>query len=125
MVTDPARRSLLLVDDYEDAREMYAEYLAGAGFDVTSAVDGEDAIAKARSARFDLVILDLALPKVDGITVIETLRRSAGTERVPIIVLSASAGPDVQRKAMEAGATLYLYKPCLPDELEEAVRRFV
>lgn len=125
MTTGPARRSLLLVDDYEDAREMYAEYLATVGYDVTTAVDGEDAILKAGSARFDLVILDLALPKVDGIAVIETLRRSAGTERVPIIVLSASAGPDVQRKAMEAGATLYLYKPCLPEELEEAVGRFL
>lgn len=125
MATPAARGSLLIVDDYEDAREMYAEYFAAAGYDVATAGDGEEALAKATSARFDAVILDLALPRMDGIQVIEGLRKDSATGTLPILVLSASAGPEMRRAAMEAGADLYLYKPCLPDELEAALRRFL
>jgi CheY-like chemotaxis protein len=119
----PAR--VLIVEDYEDAREMYALYLASVGYEVDLAADGHQALARARAQRPDVIVLDIALPMLDGLAVIRVLRGEESTARVPIITLSASAGPQVSAAAVEAGADLVLEKPCLPDDLEMAIRRFV
>jgi CheY-like chemotaxis protein len=115
----------LIVEDYEDAREMYALYLDSVGFEIDLAADGQEAIARVRAKPPDVVVLDIALPKLDGLAVIRVLRGEGSTARVPIITLSASAGPQVSQQAVEAGADLVLEKPCLPEELEAAIRRFV
>jgi CheY-like chemotaxis protein len=118
----PAR--VLIVEDYQDAREMYALYLASVGYEVDLAADGHQALARTRAQRPDVIVLDIALPKLDGLAVIRVLRGEESTARVPIITLSASAGPQVSAAAVEAGADLVLEKPCLPDDLEMAIRRF-
>jgi DNA-binding response OmpR family regulator len=116
---------VLIVEDYQDAREMYALYLASVGYEVDLAADGHQALGRARAQRPDVIVLDIALPKLDGLGVIRVLRGEESTAKVPIITLSASAGPQVSAAAVEAGADLALEKPCLPDELEMAIRRFV
>jgi|GraSoiStandDraft_4_1057263.scaffolds.fasta_scaffold179527_2 two-component system cell cycle response regulator DivK len=121
---EPAAR-ILVVDDYDDAREMYAEMLSFAGFVVGTARDGAEAIDMATTMDFDLIVLDIALPKVHGITVIRTLRARHETRTTPIITLSASVGPGVHKTVIEAGGNLALDKPCLPDELEAAVRKYL
>jgi DNA-binding response OmpR family regulator len=121
-VTAPAR--VLVVDDNEDSRSIYAEILSLAGHGVVTAADGEEAIAYALRVPFDLIILDLCLPKVDGIRVIKEVRSSAAARSTPIITVSA--GDELMhRQALAAGADLALAKPCLPDELREAVRSFL
>ena len=115
----PAR--ILIVDDFEDARELYAEYLRMRGFEVSGAADGEAALHLALPASFDLIILDLALPRMDGIAVLREVRRHPQTARTPIIILSASVGDEARDQTLLAGADLFLEKPCLPDELEKAV----
>ena len=112
---------LLIVDDFEDARELYAEYLRLRGYEVSGAADGPEALHLALPSHYDLIILDLALPRMDGIAVLRTLRAAPGTVRTPIIILSASVGNEPRNESLRAGADLFLEKPCLPDELESAV----
>jgi CheY-like chemotaxis protein len=115
----PAR--ILIVDDFEDARELYAEYLRLRGYEVTGAADGPEALHLALPSDYDLIILDLALPRMDGIAVLRALRAEPRTARTPIIILSASVGSEPREETLAAGADLFLEKPCLPDELEAAV----
>ena len=116
---------ILIVDDFDDARELYAEYLRTRGFEVTGAADGQAALHLALPSKYDLIILDLALPRMDGIEVLRTLRADPETKRTPIIMLSASAGPEARDETLNAGANLFLEKPCLPDDLESAVLRLL
>jgi len=119
----PAR--ILIVDDFEDARELYGEYLRLRGYEVTGAADGPEALHLALPSHYDLIILDLALPRMDGIAVLRALRAAPGTVRTPIIILSASVGDEPRDESLRAGADLFLEKPCLPDELESAVVRLL
>jgi len=116
---------ILIVDDYDDSREMYAEMLSFAGYQVVTAKDGEEALERAEKEHFDLIVLDLALPKVDGITVIRSLRTRPATKDVPIITLSASVGQNAHQAVRAAGGDLALDKPCLPDDLEARIRTFL
>ena len=120
-----ARGRILIVDDFEDARELYAEFLRLQGYEVSGAADGPEALNLALPAHYDAIVLDLALPRMDGLAVLRELRRNPATKRTPIIILSASVGQEPREEALEAGADLFLEKPCLPDELEQAIERFL
>lgn len=117
-----ARASILVVDDYEDSRELYAEYLRFAGYEVTTAADGDAALHCALKNSCDAIVLDLALPKLDGLAVLRLLRSASKTRAVPVIVLSGSSVPELQGQAIAAGANRFLTKPCSPEELEQALR---
>jgi two-component system cell cycle response regulator DivK len=112
---------ILIVDDFEDARDLYSEYLRLRGYEVNGAADGPEALHLALPSHYDLIILDLALPRMDGIAVLRALRAAPGTSRTPIIILSASVGNEPRDESLAAGADLFLEKPCLPDDLESAV----
>ncbi|HEY6213072.1 MAG TPA: response regulator [Vicinamibacterales bacterium] len=104
-----------MVDDDPDARRMYAEFLRTRGWTVFTASDGRTGIDKACDLTPDLVVLDLAMPRVDGWTVLKQLRESSWTARIPIVVMTAMQ--DARDQALRAGADAYLSKPCLPDVL--------
>src|SRR3954447_20204537 len=123
-VVKPAPR-ILIVDDYADAREMYREFLVSSGYEVMEAADGHEALEKVASTNFDLVVLDLGLPKIDGMKVLEALRESSTANRLPVVVLSASFQPAIRDQVLHAGADLFLKKPCLPEDLEAAIRALV
>jgi two-component system, cell cycle response regulator DivK len=114
---------VLIVEDFADSREMYLEFLATQGFDVTGAEDGVTALRYIEADSFDVVVLDIALPKLDGLSLLRRLRADARFAAVPVLMLSASLGADYQRTALDAGATAALEKPCLPEELLSAVRK--
>jgi DNA-binding response OmpR family regulator len=118
---DEVSARILIVDDFEDARELYGEFLRLRGFEVSGAADGPEALHLAIPSHYDLIILDLALPRMDGIAVLRALRADPQTEQTPIIILSASVGSEARDETLAAGADLFLEKPCLPDELEAAV----
>ena len=121
------RRKLrvLLVGDCADDREMYAEFLAGRGYVIATASDGEEAVHLALKGRFDAILLDMALPKLDGIGVLMLLRSYPKTRRVPVITLSARTGEEARSAATDAGANLVLEKPCTPEELETVLRVYL
>jgi len=114
---------ILIVEDFADSREMYMEFLTAQGFEVSGAEDGLAALRALDGARFDAVVLDIALPKLDGLSVLRRLRADARFATLPVLTLSASLGVDYQRIALAAGATVALEKPCLPEELLAAVKR--
>jgi DNA-binding response OmpR family regulator len=115
--------SVLIVDDDLDTRRMYAEFMRAKGWDVAMAANGRVGIDKTRELRPDAVVLDLAMPHVDGWTVMKVLRESSWTELVPIVVLTALT--TVRDEAFKAGCDAFLNKPCTPDILWLQVRKLL
>jgi len=116
-----AGERVLVVDDYEDARVMYVEFLRFVGYDAIGAADGVEALHCAAARSCDLIVLDIAMPKFDGLTVLRQLRSNPSTRSTPVIILSASVEKQVGDEARAAGADLFLSKPCSPEQLEEAI----
>ena len=113
---------VLLAEDFEDTREVYAFYLRREGFTVHDLPDGDSVLSLAQKLQPDVVVLDLALPGVDGYALAAGLRGHPLTARIPIVVLSAHAYPEDEQRALEAGAAAFLRKPCLPAELAATLR---
>ena len=114
---------MLIVDDTQDVRDLYREYLTARGFRVATAPDGESGIAAALRYRPDVIVMDLAMPFVDGITATRRLKADARTRNVPVILLTGYAYRAIDQGALEAGASIFLTKPCLPEDLEANIRR--
>jgi two-component system, OmpR family, alkaline phosphatase synthesis response regulator PhoP len=112
-------KHVLVVDDEPKIVEVVGDYLRGAGFSVTTAADGEVAVASARARPPDLVVLDLGLPGLDGLDVARELRRASP---VPIIMLTARGEETDRVLGLELGADDYLVKPFSPRELLARVR---
>jgi len=98
-----------------DARRMYSEYLRVNGCTAFTAADGRSGIDKTNDLCPDVVVLDLAMPRVDGWTVLKQLRESSWTEQIPIVIVTAVA--DTREAAFQAGCDAYLMKPCFPETL--------
>ena len=107
---EPARAALV-VEDERHIRELVALHLGLDGWTVTEAADGQEALRLARAAAFDLVILDLMLPGLDGMTVLRALRREAATRDVPVLLLTARRDESDKVLGLESGADDYLTKP--------------
>jgi CheY-like chemotaxis protein len=115
-----ARPTVLLVEDHVDSRHMYAEFLR-LYFTVVEAEDGLSALEAMRETRPDIVVTDLALPRMDGFELMARMRADERLRDVPIIALSGYSGADHEERARQAGSRLVLLKPCLPDDLARAV----
>jgi two-component system cell cycle response regulator DivK len=123
----PARTTslILVVDDFEDNRSMYAVYLGFCGFDVAEAADGEEAINVARQRLPDAIVMDLSLPIMDGWEATRRLKGDDRTSHIPIIALTGHALAGHSRGAREAGCDAFLAKPCLPEALLEKVQELL
>jgi CheY-like chemotaxis protein len=106
---------VLVVDDDADSRLIYSEYLRAHAWLAFTAANGRVALDKIDELRPDAVVLDLAMPHVDGWTVLSQLRESSWTARVPVVVLTAST--NARDKAFQAGCDAFLLKPCPPETL--------
>jgi CheY-like chemotaxis protein len=124
-MTDNPRPLILVVDDYEDAREMYAEYLEFSGFRVAEARNGNDAVAQAFLLRPDLILMDLSLPGMDGWEATKLLKADERTKHIPVVALTGHALAGASEGARKAGCDSFVTKPCLPDELVVEVRRML
>lgn len=113
---------ILLIEDTDHLGESISDILTMEGYPVFWASDGETGLDSFVSKKFDLVITDIVMPGMDGFQLIREIRKLSAV--VPIIVLSAKATPEDKRMAMDAGATMYLTKPCSLDQLLDAVRSF-
>ena len=112
--------TVLLVEDHLDSRHMYAEFLRP-DFTVVEAGDGIVALEMMRQSRPDVIITDLALPRMDGFELVTRIRADERLREVPIIALSGYSGSEHEARALEAGSDVVLQKPCLPDDLARAV----
>jgi CheY-like chemotaxis protein len=116
---------ILVVDDYQDAREMYAEYLQYSGFRVAEARNGNEAVTQARSLKPDLILMDLSLPGMDGWEATRVLKADDETRHIPIVALTGHALAGASEGARKAGCDSFVTKPCLPDDLVVEVRRML
>ncbi len=113
--------SILIVDDESMVRALLRMMLVRAGFEVTEAEDGQDALHKIAEKKPDLILLDVMMPGMDGFAVCEHLRNDPQTSALPIIMLSAKADLASINRGLQVGATEYLSKPVPRDELLEHV----
>jgi CheY-like chemotaxis protein len=112
--------TVLLVEDHEDSRQMYAEFLR-LQFHVVEAVDGLGALELMQQTAPDIVVTDLALPRMDGFELVQRMRADERLRNVPVIALSGFSGAEFETRARAVGSDVVLQKPCLPDELARAV----
>jgi len=124
-MTDQNSPLILVVDDYQDAREMYAEYLQFSGFRVAEARNGNEAVAQAFALKPDLILMDLSLPGMDGWEATRQLKADASTRHIPIVALTGHALAGASEGAKRAGCDSFVTKPCLPDDLVVEVRRML
>jgi CheY-like chemotaxis protein len=114
---------VLIVDDFEDSRAMYSAYARVCGFDVAEAGDGISALEKAKALMPQCIVIDLALPQLDGWEVVRRLRAEPSTRAIPVIAVSGHTLESHTRAAHEAGCDDFLPKPCLPDVLMDRIRK--
>jgi two-component system cell cycle response regulator DivK len=116
---------VLIVDDIEDCRDMYGQFLRHSRYEVLEAADGNEALAKAAALRPDVIVMDLWMPHLDGWETIRRLKASPSTARIPILVLTGDAYGQARQDAEAAGCEAYLVKPCLPTDVAAEVGRLL
>lgn len=115
--------SILTVDDSPSLRMAIRIALTGAGYEVTEAGDGQEGLDKANAGRFDMIITDLNMPNMDGLAMIRELRKSPAQCGTPIIFLTTESDDAMKQQAKAAGATGWLVKPFVPEQLVKVARK--
>ena len=116
------RPLVLLAEDFEDARELYRDYLEYSGFSVKTATNGREAIDRAIALRPDIILMDASMPVLDGWQATRALKANAATKDIPILALTAHAFDDARTEAKAVGCDGFVTKPCLPDDLVSRIR---
>ena len=111
-----------MVDDDDLVVMALEELLTPAGYEVTTAYDGLDALKKLEGNSFDLIILDIIMPRMNGFEVCARIRESEQYRSVPIIMLTAKSSPEDKKKGIDVGADLFLPKPIGPQRLLDLVK---
>jgi CheY-like chemotaxis protein len=114
---------VLVVDDYQDAREMYAEYLEFSGFRVAEASNGAEALDKAFALLPDVILMDLSLPVIDGWEATRRLKSDDRTKAIPVVALTGHALAGEATGDQEVKCDAFVIKPCLPDTLVAEVKK--
>ncbi len=114
-------RKVLVVDDNRPSRELIADILQPLGIEVAEAPDGVSGLMAVRAVKPDLVILDLAMPDLDGFAVLNALKRDPEYAATPVLAVTADAAPGVRPKALRAGFTDFMTKPLRSAELRRRV----
>ena len=118
-------KTILAVDDSSSLRQMVAFSLKAAGYQVVEAVDGQDGLDKAKQQTVDLVLTDQNMPKMDGLTLIKSLRSLPEYQKVPILMLTTESSDEMKSKGRAAGANGWLVKPFDPQRLIEVVKKVI
>lgn len=122
---DDGPPKVLIVEDVEDNRELAREILAAAGFDVVEAADGLEALSKVRENHIDLILLDLALPVIDGWETLRRLKADPAHADIPVVALTAHAMAGDRERALRAGCTGYIPKPITVSTFANEVRSYL
>ena len=114
---------ILTADDSASMRQMVSFTLKGAGYQVVEAVDGKDALQKAQTEKADLVLTDVNMPNMDGISLVKQLRAIPDYKFTPILLLTTESAMDKKQEGKAAGATGWLVKPFNPDQLLTTIKK--
>lgn len=118
-------KKILAVDDSGSLRQMVVFSLKAAGYQVVEAVDGQDGLDKAKSGTYDLILTDQNMPRMDGLTLIRSLRGLPSYQSIPILMLTTEASAEMKAKGRAAGANGWLVKPFDPQRLVEVVKKVI
>lgn len=119
------KQLFLLVEDFEDSRFMMRRLLEMAGYSVVEASDGEQAVELAVRKRPALILMDLSLPKLDGLAATRQIRQLKDLRQTPIVAISAHDSPESRTEALAAGCNEYVTKPIDFDQLGDVLKRFL
>lgn len=117
--------TILVVEDEQDQMAILTQVLTRAGYRVVSAYGGEDAIHKVKARKIDLVVTDLAMPKVTGIELIQTIKSDPATQHTPVIVVTAHVWDHVGQAASQAGCDGFISKPYTAARLIQEVHKYL
>jgi two-component system chemotaxis response regulator CheY len=118
-------KSILAIDDSASIRQMVGFTLKSSGYEVTEAVDGMDGLEKAKGKTFNLILTDQNMPRMDGLTLIKSLRALPQYKAVPILMLTTESSDAMKQQGRAAGATGWLVKPFDPQKLVEVVKKVI
>lgn len=118
------KKKVLVVDDGITMRMYYRDLLEKAGFAVEEAANGVEGLEKVLGARYDLIIVDINMPKMNGYEFVCQLRKDPASEAVPVVTISTEDKEQDKVKAYKSGANFYMVKPVRPDEFEQAAKLF-
>jgi len=118
-------KRILIADDSASMRQLITFSLKDAGYEVIAAADGAEALEKLKSERVNLIVTDLNMPKMDGISLIRAVRKSLGGRFTPIVMLTTESMPAKKQEGREAGATGWIVKPFKPEQLIAVVKKVI
>ena len=116
-------KKILIVDDSASIRQVVSIALQGAGYDVIDACDGEDALSKLNGDKLNLIISDVNMPKMDGITFLKAVKQHPKYKFTPVIMLTTESGQEKMNEGKAAGAKAWVVKPFQPDQMLNAVSK--
>jgi CheY-like chemotaxis protein len=120
-----AQRTILIADDFDDTRLLLRTWLLKKGYRVVEAENGKEAIAKAQELEPDLIIMDVEMPELDGLSATRQIRALKDSAALPIIAVSAYGADQFREPALSAGCNEYVSTPFEPDELEKLIRSLI
>jgi two-component system chemotaxis response regulator CheY len=118
-------KSILAIDDSASIRQMVGFTLKSSGYEVVDAVDGMDGLEKAKGKTFNLILTDQNMPRMDGLTLIKSVRALPQYKTVPILMLTTESSDAMKQQGKAAGATGWLVKPFDPQKLVEVVKKVI
>lgn len=124
-VREPGQRTILVVDDFDDTRLLLRTWLEKKGFHVVEAQNGNEAVAKAQQLLPDLIIMDVEMPELDGLSATRKIRSMRELDGVPVLAVSAYGAQQFRGDALAAGCIEYVSTPFDPDHLERLIRSFI
>ncbi len=123
--SDERQRTILIVDDFDDTRLLLRTWLQKKGFRIVEAQNGNEAIAQVETEQPDLIIMDVEMPELDGLSATRQIRNTEQGPRVPIVAVSAYGADQFRDDALAAGCDEYVSTPFEPDELERVIRTLI
>jgi DNA-binding response OmpR family regulator len=118
------KKPILLVDNNPDTLKILTVILQGEGYAIDTAVDGEAALTRISEAPPQMILLDIMLPKLNGIDVCRKLKKDTATRHIPVIIMTAKSNDEAKKGVVSAGADSYLLKPFDPVDLVKQVKKF-
>jgi two-component system chemotaxis response regulator CheY len=118
-------KTIMIVDDSSSLRQVVSIALKGAGYEVIEGIDGKDALAKLTGQKVHLIISDVNMPNMDGLTFVTEVKKRAEYKFVPVIMLTTEAGDDKKQQGQAAGAKAWVVKPFNPPQLLAAVGKLI
>lgn len=118
-------KKILFVDDSASMRQVVGMAISAAGYDVTSAEDGVDAMIKVEADKFDAIVTDLNMPNMNGIELIKAVKQNANNKFAPIIMLTTESSDEMKQQGKDAGAKVWVVKPFKPDQLVGVLKKLL